>query len=138
MAVFQRGEETGEGALAMVKDGLAKRFPKPTVALAQHVLPLPAGQTAIPSGLLLSRSDSLRVTLFGRGGHGSSPQTTVDPVVMAAATVLRLQTVVSARDRHDGQRRRFGWVHASRVEREHHPGRGRAPAQHPHVRRSGA
>ena len=95
MAVFQPGEETGEGARAMVDDGLTKRFPKPTVALAQHVLPLPAGQIAIRSGLLLSQSDSLRVTLFGRGGHGSSPETTVDPVVMAAAIVMRLQTVVS-------------------------------------------
>jgi amidohydrolase len=95
MAVFQPGEETGEGARAMVEDGLTKRFSKPTVALAQHVLPLPAGQTATRSGLFLSQSDSLRVTLFGRGGHGSSPETTIDPVVMAAATVMRLQTVVS-------------------------------------------
>jgi amidohydrolase len=95
MAVFQPGEETGEGAKAMVDDGLTKRFPKPTVALAQHVLPLATGQTGIRSGLFLSQSDSLRVTLFGSGGHGSSPETTVDPVVMAAATVMRLQTVVS-------------------------------------------
>jgi amidohydrolase len=95
MAVFQPAEETGEGARAMVEDGLAKRFPKPTVALAQHVLPLPAGQIAIRSGILLSQSDSLKVTLFGRGGHGSSPEKTIDPVVMAAATVMRLQTVVS-------------------------------------------
>ena len=95
IALFQPGEETGAGAQAMVDDGLTKRFPRPTVALAQHVLPLPAGQTAVRSGLFLSQSDSFRVTLFGRGGHGSSPQTTVDPVVMAAATVMRLQTVVS-------------------------------------------
>jgi hippurate hydrolase len=95
IAVFQPGEETGEGARAMVKDGLTKRFPKPTVALAQHVLPLPADKALIRSGLMLSQSDSLRVTLFGRGGHGSSPQSTIDPVVMAAATVMRLQTVVS-------------------------------------------
>ncbi len=95
IAVFQPAEETGEGARAMVDDGLTKRFPKPDVALAQHVLPLKAGQTATRSGLLLSQSDSMRVTLFGRGGHGSAPQTTVDPVVMAAATVMRLQTVVS-------------------------------------------
>jgi hippurate hydrolase len=95
MAVFQPGEETGEGARAMVEDGLTKRFPKPAVALAQHVLPLPAGYVAIKSGLLLSQSDSLRVTMFGAGGHGSSPETTIDPVVMAAATVSRLQTVVS-------------------------------------------
>ncbi|KAB0264598.1 amidohydrolase [Microvirga brassicacearum] len=95
IAVFQPGEETGEGARAMVEDGLTKRFPKPTVALAQHVLPFPADKALIRSGLMLSQSDSLRVTLFGRGGHGSSPQSTIDPVVMAAATVMRLQTVVS-------------------------------------------
>jgi hippurate hydrolase len=95
MAVFQPAEETGEGARALVEDGLTKRFPKPDVALAQHVLPFPAGQTRIRSGLLLSQSDSLKVTLFGRGGHGSSPEKTIDPVVMAAATVMRLQTVVS-------------------------------------------
>ena len=59
------------------------------------MLPLPAGKTAIRSGLLLSQSDSLRVTLLGSGCHGSSPETTVDPVVIAAATVMRLQTVVS-------------------------------------------
>lgn len=95
MAVFQPAEETGQGARAMVEDGLAKRFPKPDVALAQHVMALPAGEIRLSSGPLLSQSDSLRVTLFGRGGHGSSPETTVDPVVMAAATVMRLQAVVS-------------------------------------------
>lgn len=95
VAVFQPGEEIGKGARAMVDDGLTRRFPKPDVVLGQHVMPLPAGRVAIRSGPLLSRSDSLEVTLFGRGGHGSSPETTVDPVVMAAATVMRLQTVVS-------------------------------------------
>lgn len=95
MAVFQPAEETGQGARAMVEDGLAERFPKPDVALAQHVMALPAGEIRLSSGPLLSQSDSLRVTLFGRGGHGSSPETTVDPVVMAAATVMRLQAVVS-------------------------------------------
>jgi hippurate hydrolase len=95
MAVFQPAEETGQGARAMVDDGLAERFPKPDVALAQHVMALPAGEMRLSSGPLLSQSDSLRVTLFGRGGHGSSPETTVDPVVMAAATVMRLQAVVS-------------------------------------------
>jgi amidohydrolase len=95
VAVFQPGEETGEGAQAMVDDGLVKRFPKPDIALSQHVMSFPSGETRIRSGPLLSRSDSLKVTLFGRGGHGSAPETTVDPVVMAAATVMRLQTVVS-------------------------------------------
>ena len=95
MAVFQPAEETGEGARAMVEDGMVKRFPKPDIVLGQHVMPLPAGQIGTRTGLLLSMSDSWEVTLFGRGGHGSSPESTIDPVVMAAASVMRLQTVVS-------------------------------------------
>lgn len=95
MAVFQPGEEIGEGAKAMVDDDMVKRFPKPVVTLGQHVLPFPAGQVRLSSGPVLSRSDSLKVTLYGRGGHGSGPETTIDPVVMAAATVMRLQTIVS-------------------------------------------
>ena len=95
MAVFQPAEETGEGARAMVEDGMVKRFPKPDIAFAQHVMSLPAGRIAIRSGPVLSMSDSWEVKLFGRGGHGSGPEFTVDPVVMAAASVMRLQTVVS-------------------------------------------
>lgn len=95
MAVFQPGEEVGEVARAMVGDGMMKRFPKPVVTLGQHVLPFPAGQVRLKSGPVLSRSDSLKVTLYGRGGHGSGPESTVDPVLMAAATVMRLQTIVS-------------------------------------------
>jgi amidohydrolase len=95
IAAFQPAEETGEGARAMVEDGMVRRFPKPDIALAQHVMSLPAGKIAIRSGPVLSMSDSWEVKLFGRGGHGSGPEFTVDPVVMAAATVMRLQTVVS-------------------------------------------
>jgi amidohydrolase len=95
MAVFQPGEETGEGARAMIKDGMVKRFPKPEVTLAQHVMPLPAGQIGWRTGTMLSAGDSWEVTLFGRGAHGSMPQKSIDPVVMAAAAVMRLQTVVS-------------------------------------------
>lgn len=95
VAVFQPAEETGEGARSMVEDGMVKRFPKPDIALAQHVMSLPAGRIGIRSGAVLSMSDSWEVKLFGRGGHGSGPEFTVDPVVMAAAAVLRLQTVVS-------------------------------------------
>ena len=95
MAVFQPAEETGEGARAMVEDGMVKRFPKPDIAFAQHVMALPAGRIAIRSGPVLSMSDSWEVKLFGRGGHGSGPEFTVDPVVMAAASVMRLQTIVS-------------------------------------------
>ena len=95
MAVFQPAEETGVGARAMVDDGMVRRFPKPDIVLGQHVMPNAAGQIGTRTGPLLSMSDSLEVTLFGRGGHGSSPQATVDPVVMAAASVMRLQTIVS-------------------------------------------
>ena len=95
MAVFQPAEETGEGAKAMVEDGMVKRFPKPDITLAQHVMSLPAGRIAISKGTVLSMSDSWEVKLFGRGGHGSGPEFTIDPVVMAAAAVMRLQTVVS-------------------------------------------
>ncbi len=95
MAVFQPGEETGQGARAMIEDGMVNRFPKPIVTLAQHVMPLPAGQIGWRSGTILSAGDSWEVTLFGRGAHGSMPQKSVDPVVMAASAVMRLQTVVS-------------------------------------------
>ncbi len=95
LAVFQPGEEIGAGAKAMVDDGMLKRFPKPVATLGQHVLPFPAGQVRLAPGPVLSQSDSLKVTLYGRGGHGSGPETTIDPVVMAAATVMRLQTIVS-------------------------------------------
>lgn len=95
MAVFQPGEETAEGAQAMIDDGLFKRFPEPAVILGQHVMPGPAGVLAGRTGAITSAADSLQIRLFGRGAHGSMPQASIDPVVMAAATVLRLQTIVS-------------------------------------------
>lgn len=95
LAVFQPGEETAEGAQAMIDDGLFDRFPKPDVVLGQHVMPSPAGSIGTRSGVITSAADSLEIRLFGRGAHGSMPEASVDPVVMAAATVLRLQTIVS-------------------------------------------
>jgi amidohydrolase len=95
MAVFQPGEETAEGAQAMIDDGLFKRFPKPDVVLGQHVMVGPSGTVAGRAGAITSAADSLQIRLFGRGAHGSMPQASIDPVVMAAATVMRLQTVVS-------------------------------------------
>ena len=95
MAVFQPGEETAEGAQAMIDDGLFKRFPKPDVVLGQHVMVGPAGTVADRAGAITSAADSLQIRLFGRGAHGSMPQASIDPVVMAAATVMRLQTIVS-------------------------------------------
>jgi len=95
MAVFQPAEETAEGAQAMIDDGLFQRFPKPDVVLGQHVMAGPAGVVSGRTGVITSAADSLQIRLFGRGAHGSMPQAAIDPVVMAAATVLRLQTIVS-------------------------------------------
>jgi amidohydrolase len=95
MPVFQPAEEIAAGAQAMIDDGLFRRFPKPEVVLGQHVMSLPAGVVAGRGGVITSAADSLQIRLFGRGAHGSMPEASIDPVVMAAATVLRLQTVVS-------------------------------------------
>jgi amidohydrolase len=95
MAVFQPAEEIAAGAQAMIDDGLFKRFPKPDVILGQHVMPLSAGIIASQSGVITAAGDSFQIRLFGRGAHGSMPQASIDPVVMAASTVLRLQTIVS-------------------------------------------
>ena len=95
LAVFQPAEELATGARAMIDDGLYDRFGRPDVVLGQHVAPLPAGMLALRAGPAFAGTDSMRITLHGSGGHGSRPETTVDPIVMAAATVMRLQTVVS-------------------------------------------
>ncbi|HJP85705.1 MAG TPA: M20 family metallopeptidase [Gemmatimonadaceae bacterium] len=95
MAVFQPAEETAQGAQAMIDDGLFKRFPRPDVVLGQHVMVGPAGVVSSREGAITSAGDSLQIRLFGRGAHGSMPQASIDPVVMAAATVMRLQTIVS-------------------------------------------
>ena len=95
MAVFQPGEEIAEGAQAMIDDGIFKRFPKPTVILGQHVMVGPAGTVCGKRGVITSTGDSMQIRMFGRGAHGSMPQASIDPVVMAASTVLRLQTIVS-------------------------------------------
>jgi len=93
--VFQPAEEVAGGAKAMVKDGLRDRIPKPDVAFAQHVLAYPAGTVGTQVGPVLSAGDSIRITLQGKGAHGSMPHNSVDPVVLAALVVLRLQTIVS-------------------------------------------
>ncbi|OBH80085.1 amidohydrolase [Mycobacterium mantenii] len=95
IALFQPAEEVGDGARRMVEDGLATLVGHVDVALAQHVLPFPAGQVATRPGPILTTADSMRITVYGRGGHGSMPQATVDPVVLAAMIVIRLQTVVA-------------------------------------------
>jgi amidohydrolase len=94
--IAQPAEETVGGAKAMLKDGLYSRFPKPDYVVALHDSPkLPAGKLGYTPGYILASSDSVDVTIYGKGGHGAAPQTTVDPVVIAARTVLALQTIVS-------------------------------------------
>jgi hippurate hydrolase len=93
--VFQPAEETAAGAQAMIDDGLFKRFPKPDVVLGQHVMVGSSGVVSSRTGAVTSAGDSFQIRMFGRGAHGSMPEASIDPVVMAAATVLRLQTVVS-------------------------------------------
>lgn len=95
LAIFQPGEETATGAQAMIDDGLFQRFPKPDIVLGQHVMLGPAGTIAGSAGPITSAADSLQIRLFGRGAHGSMPQASIDPIVMAASVVLRLQTIVS-------------------------------------------
>jgi hippurate hydrolase len=95
MVVFQPAEETAAGARAMIDDGLFQRFPKPDVILGQHVMVGPAGMIGGRVGAITSAADSFQIRLFGRGAHGSMPQASIDPVVMAASVVLRLQTIVS-------------------------------------------
>lgn len=95
VAVFQPAEETVDGARGMVADNLVGRIPAIDVALGQHVAPLPAGSVTTISGPAFSAADSIRIRVYGKGGHASMPQTTIDPVVLAAAIVLRLQTVVA-------------------------------------------
>lgn len=95
IALFQPAEETGDGASAMVADKVTGLVPAPDVALAQHVLPFTAGEVRTRPGPVLSSADSMRVTLHGRGAHGSMPQASVDPVLLAATTVVRLQSIVA-------------------------------------------
>ncbi|WP_374202610.1 amidohydrolase [Amycolatopsis sp. GM8] len=95
LVVFQPGEERGSGAEAMLRDGLFDIAGTPSVVLGQHIVPGPAGWVLIRPGVIMAATDSLRIVLHGRGGHGSRPETTVDPAVMAASVVMRLQTIVS-------------------------------------------
>ena len=93
--VVQPAEEIGGGATAMIDDGLFERFGTPDVALGQHVTPAPAGWVLFRPGAVMTASDALKIVMHGRGAHGSAPEQSVDPVVMAASTIMKLQTVVS-------------------------------------------
>jgi amidohydrolase len=94
--IGQPAEETISGAKAMLDDGFLTRFPKPDVAAALHVGNiLPAGMVGITAGIYNTNADSLRITIYGKGGHGSAPHTAIDPIVIAARTILALQTIAS-------------------------------------------
>ena len=112
--IGQPAEETIGGAEGMVKDGLFTRFPRPDVVLALHVgNDLPAGKVGVVSGTYSTNADSLRITIYGKGGHGSAPHTTVDPIVIAARTIIALQTI-AAREVKPGEMAvvTVGYVHA--------------------------
>jgi amidohydrolase len=114
MLIGQPAEETITGAKAMIDDGLFTRFPKPDVAIAMHVNnDGPAGTASITPGTYNTNADSVRITIYGKGGHGASPQSTVDPIVIAARTILALQTIVS-REVKPGEMAvvTIGYVHA--------------------------
>lgn len=93
--VFQPNEERAGGAQAMVDDGLYEKIPIPDVVLGQHVMPLRTGKVGVRTGTMMAAADSFKVTLYGRGGHGSMPHLCVDPVLLAANVVVRLQGIVS-------------------------------------------
>ena len=96
IGVFQPGEETAQGAKDLVKNGIMSMIAKPDVYLGQHVLgTIPAGTVGIRSGAFLTTAASIRVHIFGKGSHGSMPELSVDPVVVASSIVLKLQTIVS-------------------------------------------
>ncbi|KAJ5460502.1 uncharacterized protein N7458_002054 [Penicillium daleae] len=95
IVVFQPSEEHLNGAQAMLHDGFYEKVPRPDIVLAQHVMRMRAGTVNIQPGPLLTAADAFDIRIFGRGGHGSAPQTTIDPILIGAAVVMRLQGIVS-------------------------------------------
>lgn len=95
VALFQPAEEASIGANGMVNDGLGNIIPRPDVCLAQHIVAGPAGRVFTAPGPVMTSSTTIEITLYGRGAHASMPHRSVDPVVLAASTVMKLQTVVS-------------------------------------------
>ncbi|MCY7280473.1 MAG: amidohydrolase [Sphingomonas bacterium] len=94
--IAQPGEETGEGAKAMLDDGLYSRFPKPSTVIGFHdAAAIPAGVIGVTPGYALANVDSVDISVKGVGGHGAYPQTTKDPIVLASRIVTTLQTLVS-------------------------------------------
>lgn len=95
ITLFQPAEEDAAGARSMVEAGLVDEVPHPDACFACHAMVGPAGQVSVKPGPTLSSADSIAITVFGRGAHGSMPHLAVDPVVLASSIVMRLQTIVS-------------------------------------------
>ncbi len=96
MLIGQPAEETITGADKMIKDGLFARFPKPDIGIAMHdTNNLPFGKVGITPGYAKANADSVRVTVYGKGGHGAQPHTTVDPVLIAARIAVTVQSIVA-------------------------------------------
>ncbi|WP_019674114.1 amidohydrolase [Psychrobacter lutiphocae] len=95
MLICQPAEEIFGGSKAMLKDGLYERFGRPDIILGQHNMPALAGTIGLRSGVSMAACSNISVTIHGAGGHGSMPENTVDPVIIAAHVVTRLQTIVS-------------------------------------------
>ncbi len=96
MLIGQPAEERGSGAKAMLADGLFTKFGKPDFAIALHCeSSTPAGKIGVKDGFLLANVDSVDIEVKGRGGHGASPEATIDPIVQAAELILSLQSIVS-------------------------------------------
>jgi len=94
--IGQPAEETISGAARMIADGFLTRFPKPDAGVALHVgNGLEAGKVGVVPGIYDTNADSLRITIYGKGGHGSAPHNAIDPIVIAARTILALQTIPS-------------------------------------------
>lgn len=94
IALFQPAEETSDGAKRMIADGLIDKLPRPDVCLAQHVMPGPAGQVQATPGPILAGCDSIRIRIAGRSAHASMPDKSIDPTLIAAMIVVRLQAIV--------------------------------------------
>lgn len=117
IVLFQPNEERGAGAQAMVDDGLYSKIPVPDYVFGQHVMRMRAGSVGSRPGTIMTAADSLKITIYGRGGHGSLPHQTVDPALLAAHIVVRLQGIVSREvDPSDLAVVTVGSLHAGQTE----------------------
>jgi hippurate hydrolase len=102
LLIGQPAEETITGAKKMIEDGLLTRFPRPDIGVAMHdENGIAVGQIGISPGYSKAAADSLRITVYGKGGHGARPESTIDPVLIAASIAVRLQSII-AREIHPG------------------------------------